>query len=881
MGDDVYKRSREGIVKVNRDGSKTVAYKSKFGKEFQYQRNPFQNETLSRESEELRRNDSSVAKTAEAPTVERAQTLHSVRQQSGDYLERARSRDIPEPTFNEMSETLPPVGTNQIQYQNARMAPQKNRVSILNQQSSIYSQHGTTKHNQNAVTSSQIVDPDTAGFISQSALVSGHASKQTPNLSGANHSDQATDLVTETALKDATSAAAVRAHIKQNQRSQRNQNPGVPNTSLHNREPPKTELQESDVLSRKFTSEPAVSRSSFSKSGTDHFTSSKANMGKGIGETVSAGASHVFHTGSGAAQRGISFVQTSATGESDQDVGDKSKQYLVSGSKDVAGKVKDTGVKAVKKAGGKTAKTIRHKVQKQAEKTAVKAGQKAAAKTTQATARAVERAAAKAAQTAAKTAAQAAAHTATTTVRTTATLTQVIVSNPITLCVAGVLLFLILMCSLGAMMGGTGLITQRLDPSYNMPWYELRQYISTLETQALQDAEQSLRDEVERINAGGYTPPNVTTPADGSLWYVTVMSLDGTTNLRQVQQIIRLMVGCCFSNLNFVEGGDNYDEKKAFIDKLYGSWGENQNDGILWSWKPYIYDTGAIDANGLHQYKVMYCISINDLGTIKSRVGIGLSNEGSMMTTEQWNTFADAYGAYDWWAQQDLDQFWNDEVGDPIYSDETTVTGTFILDTRTSYYGDDKIVAGSFGATIKEQDYLDPSVNVGQDALDYEQQITREPNGTEHHTHNGIDLVSNPGVHVVSATDGTVVAVGKENSYSGLAEQDHGNYVTILCQDNIMMTYSHLDEVAVEVGQSVSVASYLGTVGRSGKISPTIEAAIDNYVERLYNNGQWYVDESMSGGDKWGYVHFEVTINGYYANPNEYMGLGELGYPDN
>lgn len=190
-------------------------------------------------------------------------------------------------------------------------------------------------------------------------------------------------------------------------------------------------------------------------------------------------------------------------------------------------------------------------------------------------------------------------------------------------------------------------------------------------------------------------------------------------------------------------------------------------------------------------------------------------------------------------------------------------------------------MAGSFGASINEQDYLDPSANVGQDALDYEQQITREPNGTEHHTHNGIDLVSNPGVHVVSATDGTVVAVGKENSYSGLAEQDHGNYVTILCQDNIMMTYSHLDEVAVEVGQSVSVASYLGTVGRSGKISPTIEATIDDYVERLYNNGQWYVDESLAGGDKWGYVHFEVTINGYYANPNEYMGLGELEYNHN
>ena len=69
MGDDVYKRSREGIVKVNRDGSKTVAYQSDFGKEFRYQRNQFQNEILSRESAELHRNDSFDPKMAEGPTA--------------------------------------------------------------------------------------------------------------------------------------------------------------------------------------------------------------------------------------------------------------------------------------------------------------------------------------------------------------------------------------------------------------------------------------------------------------------------------------------------------------------------------------------------------------------------------------------------------------------------------------------------------------------------------------------------------------------------------------------------------------------------------------------------------------------------------------------
>ena len=599
------------------------------------------------------------------------------------------------------------------------------------------------------------------------------------------------------------------------------------------------------------------------------------NMEKNSFHASLSGASKTIQMGSAVTQHGTGLIQD-AVNDSDQDIGDKLKDYTISGAKAVLNKGTNISGKVVKNVGRKTTQALRHRVQKQLNQAMVKTAQKTAAKTTQQTAKAIEKAATKAAQAAAKAAAQAAAHTASAAVRTTATVTQVLLSNPVTLILCGVLFFLILICSIGAMMGGTGLMTQRMDPSSSMPWYELRVYISELETKALQDAEESLQNEVEKINAGGYTPANVTVPTDGSLWYASIMSIDGTTRLRQVQQLIRLLVGCCFSNLNFVEGGDNYEEKKAFIDEIYGSWEDNLNDGILWSWKPYIYDTGAIDSNGLHQYKVMYCISINDIGTIQERIGVGLENEGSRMTTEQWNTFANAYSSYGWWAEQDLDQFWNEDIGDPIYSDETTIAGTFILDSRISYYGTDKMIAGSYGASINERDYLDTSTNAGQKALDYHQEITTDPNGSQHHTHNGIDLITNPGVHVVSATEGIVVAVGRENTYSGLTEQDYGNYVTILCQDNIMMTYSHLDEVAVEVGQSVSVASYLGTVGQSGKISPTIQATVDDYVNQLYNSGQWYVDEDMMGGNLWGYVHLEVSINGHYVDPNAYMGLDEL-----
>ena len=763
MGDDVYKRSREGIVKVNRDGSKTVAYQSEFGKEFRYERNQSRTETLSRSSGELHRGSAKEEKSVEATVT----SVSSTRRQNEDYLERIRSRDVPETPEN---------------------------ASVAEKAA------GTLSPEQSTMTS-----------------------------------------------------------YYYGQRQQSTAANGKPSVN-----------QGKEFDDHKSSDGPAVSRSTLR-------AQKVSGNGNSISKGVSVGTAKAVEMGSAALQKGTSFLQNSASGDSNQDTGDKLKEYGISGVKTAADGVKNAGVKAGKKVGGKAARTAKQKVLKQVEKAAAKTAQKTAAKTAQQTAKAVEKAVAKTAQVVARTAAKVASQA---TARATTTVTQSIVLSPVGLVVCGVLFFFFFMCSLGALFGGTGLITQRLDPSYNMPWYDLRQYVSELETKALQDAEQSLKDEVEEINSG-HTPPNMSIPDDGSLWYASVMSIDGTTSLRQVQQIVRLLVGCCFSNLNFVEGGDNYDEKKAFIDKVYGSWDSNQGNGILWNWKSYVYDTGAVDSSGLHQYKVMYCISINDLDTMKERIGVGLSNEGSLMTTEQWNTFADAYGAYSWWAEQDLDQFWNENAGDPIYSDETTVTGTFILDARISYYGDDKIIAGSFGATINERDYLDPSLNVGQDALDYEQQVTTDLNGTELHTHTGIDLVTNPGVHVVSATAGTVIAVGKENTYSGLADQDHGNYVSILCQDNIVMTYSHLDSVAVEVGQTVEVASYLGTVGKSGKISPTIEAAVDQYVDRLYNNGQWYVDETISGEEKWGYVHLEVSINGYYVDSNGYMGLDSLEYPDN
>lgn len=94
--------------------------------------------------------------------------------------------------------------------------------------------------------------------------------------------------------------------------------------------------------------------------------------------------------------------------------------------------------------------------------------------------------------------------------------------------------------------------------------------------------------------------------------------------------------------------------------------------------------------------------------------------------------------------------------------------------------------------------------------------------------HNGIDLVAPVGTMVLSATDGEVTEAA--------FDAEKGNYVVVENINGIKTTYAHLDEVLVTQGAQIMRGADIGTVGNTG----------------------------MSTGP---HLHFEISINGRYYNP--------------
>ncbi len=74
--------------------------------------------------------------------------------------------------------------------------------------------------------------------------------------------------------------------------------------------------------------------------------------------------------------------------------------------------------------------------------------------------------------------------------------------------------------------------------------------------------------------------------------------------------------------------------------------------------------------------------------------------------------------------------------------------------------------------------------------------------------HTGSDYAAPAGTEVVAASGGTVTAAGFNGPY--------GNQITIQHDDGTQTTYSHLSELNVSVGQSVSVGDRIGAVGSTG-----------------------------------------------------------------
>ncbi|MHB8077199.1 peptidoglycan DD-metalloendopeptidase family protein [Desulfosporosinus fructosivorans] len=98
--------------------------------------------------------------------------------------------------------------------------------------------------------------------------------------------------------------------------------------------------------------------------------------------------------------------------------------------------------------------------------------------------------------------------------------------------------------------------------------------------------------------------------------------------------------------------------------------------------------------------------------------------------------------------------------------------------------------------------------------------------------HTGLDINGYQGDPYVAATAGTVVSAGWDGNYGNSILIDHGN--------GILTRYAHSSKLLVAAGQKVSKGQTIGLVGSTGRSSGP-------------------------------HLHFEVIINGDYANPFNYL----------
>jgi len=98
--------------------------------------------------------------------------------------------------------------------------------------------------------------------------------------------------------------------------------------------------------------------------------------------------------------------------------------------------------------------------------------------------------------------------------------------------------------------------------------------------------------------------------------------------------------------------------------------------------------------------------------------------------------------------------------------------------------------------------------------------------------HTGIDIKCKEGTNIGCAKDGKVVFIGYHNVY--------GNFVMVKHSDNIITTYAHLKKVEVQKDIQIKQGGCIGTVGTTGR----------------------------STGP---HLHFEVTKNGKYINPLNFL----------
>lgn len=114
------------------------------------------------------------------------------------------------------------------------------------------------------------------------------------------------------------------------------------------------------------------------------------------------------------------------------------------------------------------------------------------------------------------------------------------------------------------------------------------------------------------------------------------------------------------------------------------------------------------------------------------------------------------------------------------------------------------------------------------------------PTTRDWRTHDGIDFAADAGTSVTAAADGTV--------YTIYTDATMGTTIVIRHQDGYVTTYASLrEDVAVSVGQEVTLGQTIGYVGNSALVETTL-------------------------GD---HVHFSVNCNSVSVDPEDFFAMNE------
>lgn len=131
--------------------------------------------------------------------------------------------------------------------------------------------------------------------------------------------------------------------------------------------------------------------------------------------------------------------------------------------------------------------------------------------------------------------------------------------------------------------------------------------------------------------------------------------------------------------------------------------------------------------------------------------------------------------------------------------------------------------------------YISDSVKVGKYFYDYEDNTEKQKDSiifyeNTYLQNTGVDYVSDDVFEIVSVLDGEVIGIEEDSIY--------GSVITIKNNDNLITSYSNLQEILVNVGYKVSQGEI---------IAKSTVSKVDNSVKSL--------------------LHFEVLYKGNYIDP--------------